>query len=153
MHWRRTDPVQTVGALLAVGQATADLMVKDLSRKSQLIQALPFEQGLGWAVVFAAPLGPNRDLVLPRLEAAIPLYDASNGWWLPVGIELDAPDHARAALWLAMPDFGARPPAIVVPRMRDASERTNEADVYLVRGPTPFADAERRISERQDATQ
>jgi len=140
MHWRRTDPVQSVGGLLVTGPGAADRLADAMIRKSALLQALPVEHGEDWAAVFAGPVGQDADVVLPRIDGSTPIYASGEGWWLPVGVEVDAPEPARAALWRAMGDhWGVRPPAIVVPKLTEGVIRSREADLFLVREPIPFA--------------
>lgn len=140
MHWRRTDPVQAVGAMMAIGPEAVDRLVRGMAGKSPLLRGLPVEHGAGWAVVFAAMI--EGEAVLPRLEGAIALHEAASGWWLPVGCALDAPEHALASLWRSLRDAdGVEPPAVIVPRFLPEAVRSDAADVYLLRGRTPFPES------------
>ncbi len=129
MRWIRTDPVQTVGAVLVRGPGAVEGLNRAMNGKPAALRALPFARGEDWAVLFA------QDGALPRLAEAMPLYEASPGWWLPVGWALAAPDHMQPALWQAIGEhYGLTPPAIVAP-----IGESNEADLYLVRHLAPFA--------------
>lgn len=142
MRWRRTDPVQEVGAAILIAPDAADAVTRALAGRPALRGALPVQFGDGWAAVFAAPLadGPPGDRLLPRLPAATPLHEAAPGWWLPVGVRLDGPDHAAPALWQGLAAAGgAQPPAIVIPRFQAGETASAEADLYLVPDPAPLA--------------
>ena len=138
MHWRRTAPVQEVGALIAFGPGVIDRILGSLARKSALFQDLRIDHGEGWIAIFAAPLAHESgtpDRILPSMEG-IPLYEDAPGWWLPVGVELGVPDHARAALRQALADHhGIRSPLIVVPRIAGESDMTDQADIYDILNP------------------
>ena len=70
------------------------------------------------------------------MAVATPLHEAAKGWWLPVGVELEAPVHAHAALWASLSErCGVAPPAIVVPRLAQGEAPASVADVFLVRDP------------------
>ncbi|MDQ0465007.1 hypothetical protein QO010_002791 [Caulobacter ginsengisoli] len=134
MRWVRTDPVQTVGAVLVRGPGAVEGLNRAMAGKPAALRSLPFARGEDWAALFARPDGENEP-VLPRLAGAVPLYEALPGWWLPVGWALAAPDHVQPVLWQAIGEhYGLAPPAIVVPR-----EEGDEADLYLVRHLAPFA--------------
>ncbi len=141
MTWRRTDPVQEVGALLAVGPGAAARVATEMAGRPAVLRALEVARGDDWIVVFAGALSDPTaagETVLPRLAGAIPLYEESPGWWLPVGVEMTAPTHVHAALRKAMArdnDFDA--PVVVVPRLDGADAEA--ADVYPVGRRTPLA--------------
>ncbi|NEX92581.1 hypothetical protein [Caulobacter sp. 17J65-9] len=137
MRWRRTDPVQEVGAMIAVGAEAAGRLVETLAARPRLAAVLPVAKSADWAVVFAASLPGEQDRLLPRMGDATPLYEAAPGWWLPVGAVLDAPDHARADLWAGLGEReGLRAPTVCLPRFGSA-DITGEADVYLVEHAAP----------------
>ena len=142
MHWRRTAPVQEVGALIAFGPGVIDRTLGSLARKSALFRDLRIDHGEGWIAIFAAPLADESgilDRILPSVEGTA-LYEDAPGWWLPVGVELDVPGHARAALRQALADHhGMRSPLIVVPRIEEAKDRTDQADIYAILNPLPLA--------------
>jgi hypothetical protein len=135
MRWRPTDPVQEVGAVIVTGPAAVARLADAMTRKASLIQSLPVVHGPAWAVVFAAPLSaPARDgedRVLPRLEGATPLYEAEPGCWLPVGVALDAPDHALPALWRMILDhYAVTPRSSSSPaQARSPVERVSETSI------------------------
>jgi len=139
MRWRRGEPLQSVGALILV-DADAEARLKEaLRHKSRLFRALPAAWGETWVVVFAAPVGGVNEPVLLQLPDAIALYEAASGWWLPVGVELEAPPHVHAALWASLLErCAATPPAVVLPRLAPGESSTREADVFLVRDPQPI---------------
>lgn len=139
MQWRRVDPVQPLAALIAIGDAAVDAMAAAMSRKSPLLQSLAVEHGDGWAAIFASAVPGEADPVLPRLGDVTPLYEAAPRVWLPVGVAMAVPDHARGALMQTMFDhYEAAPPAIVVPRFAGPATRSGEADLYLIRDPVAF---------------
>jgi hypothetical protein len=141
MRWRRAEPVQAVGAMIAIDKVAMGRLTEALCGKSPLFHMLPVEHGKDWAVVFAASTGGAPEPILPRLAGAVPLHEAAKGWWLPIGVELEAPTHVHAALWSALEDrSGVRPPAVVVPRLKDGDASTPDADVFLIRDPAPFSD-------------
>ena len=152
MHWRRTAPVQEVGALIAFGPGVIDRIFESLARKSTLFRDLRIDHGEGWIAIFAAPLEDESgasDRILPNLEGTA-LYEDAPGWWLPVGIELGAPGHARAALRQALANHhDLRSPLIVVPRI-DASDMTDQADIYAILNPRPLG-AYRLLPQDVDA--
>jgi hypothetical protein len=142
MHWRRTAPVQEVGALIAFGPGVIDRTLGSLARKSALFRDLRIDHGEDWIAIFAAPLADESgtpagtpDRILPSVEG-IPLYEDAPGWWLPVGVELGVPGHARAALRQALADHhGMTNSLIVVPRITEASDMTDQADIYAILNP------------------
>lgn len=137
MRWRRADPVQTVGALLLRGPGAARRLDEGMAGKPAALRALPVARGQDWAALFARPAGEG-EAILPRLAGALPLHEASPGWWLPVGWLLAAPAHVQPDLWRAMAlHYGVAPPAVVVPRAEDESAAS--ADLYLIRHLAPFA--------------
>lgn len=136
MRWRRTDPVQEIGALIVTGPGAAERLAAAMASKSVLFQSLAVEHGRDWAAVFAGPVAGESDPVLPRLQGATPLY-RTQGWWLPVGVALDAPDHVHAALFAELAaHHRIGLPAILIPRFNGEDE---SADVYPVADPVPFA--------------
>jgi hypothetical protein len=142
MHWRRTAPVQEVGALIAFGPGVIDRTLGSLARKSALFRDLRIDHGEDWIAIFAAPLADESgtpagtpDRILPSV-GGIPLYEDAPGWWLPVGVELGVPGHARAALRQALADHhGMTNSLIVVPRITEASDMTDQADIYAILNP------------------
>jgi hypothetical protein len=139
MAWRRTDPVQTIGALIAIGDAAVDAFVTSMSRKSRLLQSLAVEHGDGWAAIFSGTVPRETGMVLPRLDGVTALYEIAPRIWLPAGVTIDAPAHVQGALIAAMFDhYDVAPPAIVVPRFGDTAAWTDEADLYVVREPVAF---------------
>jgi hypothetical protein len=139
MCWRRTDPVQDVGAMILIGPAAFERLASALSGKSALFRGLLVEHNADWAVVFAAPLeGVDGGSILPRIEGATPLYLAAQQCWLPVGVALDAPDRIAPGLWVRLREQASREtPLVFVPRFRDGPA-ADAADVYLVRRPAPL---------------
>lgn len=139
MRWRRTDPVQDVVAMILTGPDAPDRLASALAAKSALFRSLPVEHGADWSAVFAAPLeGDGGESIVPRIPGATALYLAARDCWLPVGVVLDAPDHAAPDLWRRLreqPSIGA--PMIVIPRF-DTAGMTAQADVYIVRRPIPL---------------
>lgn len=142
MHWRRTAPVQEVGALIAFGPGVVDRTLRDLARKSAIFGDLRVDYGEGWIAIFAAALMDESgasDRILPSVEGTA-LYEDAPGWWLPVGVELDVPGHARVPLRQALADHhDMRSPLIVVPRIEEATDRTDQADIYAILNPLPLA--------------
>ena len=142
MHWRRTAPVQEVGALIVFGPGVIDRTLESLARKSALFRDLRIDHGEGWIAIFAAPLADESgisDRILPSVEGTA-LYEDAPGWWLPVGVELGAPGHVRPALRQALADqHRIRSSLIVVPRIEEAKDRTDQADIYEILNPLPFA--------------
>ena len=139
MRWRRGEPLQSVGALILIDVDAKARLQNALLHKSRLFRALPFAWGEGWVVLFAAPVGDLDEPVLPRLPGSIALYEAAEGWWLPVGVELEAPVHVHAALWASLTErSAAAPPAVVAPRLASSEPSTHEADVFLIRDLQPI---------------
>lgn len=153
MQWRRTAPVQEVGALIASGPGVIDRTLGRLARKSALFRDLRIDHGEGWIAIFAAPLEDESgasDRILPSLEGTA-LYEDAPGWWLPVGIELGVPGHARAALRQALAaHHDLRSRVIVVPRIEEASDTTDQADIYAILNPMPLG-AYRLLPQDADA--
>jgi len=149
MQWRRTDPVQTVDALIAIGASAVDAMAAALAGKTGVFRTLKVERGEDWAVLFAASVPDADEAVLPHLAGVTPLYRAARDFWLPVGVAMAVPDHARDMLLRAMLDhYCVAPPAIAVPRFAEGQANSGEADLYLIRDPVPFdqsALAQRRV--------
>jgi hypothetical protein len=140
MRWRRADKVQEIGALIVTGSGAAERLAAAMAGKSHLLQALKVEHGAGWAMVLAAPLEGESERMLPRIAGAIPLYEAAKGWWFPVGVALDVPDHLHAALLAAFAaEHRIQLPAVVVPRF--VGDTAGGADVFLVRDPVAFRDS------------
>jgi hypothetical protein len=145
MHWRRTAPVQPVGALLLRGIDCVDRAFTALAGKSDLFRSLTVEYGDDWIVVFASVLAGEGDdepvKILPTLADAIPLYEEAKSWWLPVGMALGTPYHAQASLREALcAEHGFTPPVIIAPRFEGEAETADHADIYLIRQPRPFGD-------------
>jgi hypothetical protein len=139
MFWRRTDPVQDVGALFVHGDGAAERLAAALGARLAVLGGLLVAHGEGWATVFAAPFGEERHGVLPRLRGALPLYDAGRGWWFPVGTAIDVPDHVRELLIGALATrYAIDPPAILIPRFTSEIGRSAEADAYVVGRAVPF---------------
>lgn len=139
MQWRRTDPVQTVDALIAIGASAVDAMAAGMRGKASLFRTLKIEAGDDWAALFAASVPDADEAVLPHLAGVTPLYRAARDFWLPVGVAMAVPDHALAPLLRAMFDhYCVAPPAIAVPRFADTQASTREADLSLTREPIPF---------------
>lgn len=139
MLWKRTDPVQTVDALIAIGASVVDAMAVAMAGKPGRFRTLRVEVGDDWAALFAAPIPDAEEAVLPHLAGTRPLYLAARDFWLPVGVAMAVPDHARDPLLRAMFDhYCVAPPAIAVPRFADGQANTREADLYLIREPIPF---------------
>lgn len=143
MHWRRTAPVQDVGALIAFGPGVTERTLAILARKSALFRELRIGHGEDWIAIFAVPLADESgrpDRILPSLNS-IALYEDAPGWWLPVGVELGVPDHARAALRQSMADrHQIGTPAIVVPRIAEAADIAEQADIYAIIHARPLGD-------------
>lgn len=130
MHWRRADPVQEVDALILTGADAPRRLAEALAGKPAAFQALKMVRGAEWAAIFAGEL--DGVPVLPRVAGAIALYRVAPGWWLPVGVAVEAPAHAQGALFAALGDwFGVVAPAILVPRFADG-DVTDAADAYPV---------------------
>jgi hypothetical protein len=145
MHWRRTAPVQPVGALLLRGMDCVDRAFTALAGKSDLFRSLSLEFGDDWIVVFASVLEGEGDdepvKILPTLADATPLHEEAKGWWLPVGIVFGVPDHAQAWLCDALcAEHGFAPPVIIAPYFEAEAETADQADIYLIRQPRPFGD-------------
>jgi hypothetical protein len=141
MRWRRTDPVQTVGALILVGPGAVERLAEALAGKAAAFSSLAVARGEAWAAVFAGPPpeDPGGEPILPRITGAEPLYEAEPGWWLPVGLALNAPDHLGPVLWRALGEhYGLAPPAIVAPRLEPGAEDADSADLYLIRHTGPL---------------
>lgn len=143
MRWRRTDPVQTVGALIATGERAVARVAAAMAAKPAAFRALPVEHGEDWIVLFAGAVrlddAAEPDPLLPRLAGTIALYAAGEGWWLPVGVALAAPDAMHAPLMRAMAEkSGVAAPAVIVPRLSAGVTASDEADVYPIRHPVPF---------------
>jgi len=153
MHWRRTASVQEVSALIAFGPGVIDRTLGSLARKSALFRDLVIDHGEDWIAIFAAPLADESgtpDRILPSVEGTA-LYEDAPGWWLPVGVELGVPGHARAVLRQALADHhGVRSPLIVVPRIAEASDLTDQADIYAILNPSPL-EAYRLLPQDPDA--
>ncbi|MBB4098080.1 hypothetical protein [Sphingomonas kyeonggiensis] len=151
MQWRRTDPVQTVDALIAIGASAVDAMAAGLAGKTGVFRTLKVELGDDWAVLFAASVPDVDEAVLPHLAGVTPLYRAARDFWLPVGVAMAVPDHARDLLLRAMLDhYCVALPAIAVPRFAEGQPNTGEADLYLIRDPVPFSQS--ALSQRRVAT-
>jgi hypothetical protein len=141
MHWRRIASVQLVGALLARGPGCVERTLSQLRQKSILFQSLDVESGEDWIVVFAAFLARDSEPVriLPSLPDTIPLYEEATGWWLPVGVALGVPAHAKDALREALSaDNRIVPPMIIVPRFLADAQSADQADIYTVQNPRPY---------------
>jgi hypothetical protein len=119
-----------------------------MAAKSPLLRSRPAQRGQNWIAIFAR-LGSDdgEEPMLPRLDDAVALYQEAPGWWLPVGLAMDVPDHARGEMRRAIGEhFGFAPPAIVAPRLLDGEVRTGGADVYLIGSLTSFD----RLAPRRD---
>ncbi|WP_206244073.1 hypothetical protein [Novosphingobium terrae] len=133
MRWLRVAPLQTVDGLLLTGGDARDRLAQALAGKPRAIRMLPFASGAGWAALFARPLEPDGEPVLPRIADAMPLYRATDGWWFPVGWALNVPAHALGevlAHLAAAHDLAL--PAIAVPRAPDDAE-CGACDLYPIR--------------------
>lgn len=154
MQWRRVNPVQTVGALIATRDEAVDALAATMSRKSGLFQSLMVEHGDGWAAIFGARIPGEQDILIPHLAGVTSLYELAPGMWFPVGVVMAAPDHARDALMRAIFDhYRVTPPAIVVPRFRLADDQTGEADLYLIRNPVAFHNSALSAAGRLDVAE
>jgi hypothetical protein len=140
MHWRRVAPVQNVGAQIVTGRGAVEQVRERLAGKSRLFSELQIDHGDDWIAVFAVPLADESggaDTILPDL-GGISLYEEAPGWWLPVGVEAGAPEHARGSLrdaLLAVHDV--RMPVILVPRFDGDATRSTQAALYAVGKPVP----------------
>jgi hypothetical protein len=138
MAWRRTDPVQEIGALILVAEDAARRLAETLRQKPALLAGLKAEHGLGWAALFAAPVGTEGEVVLPRIAGAIPLHERADGWWFPVGTRLDVPAHVEQPMIAAMAAaHGVRTPAVAIPRF-EGGNRASAADIYPIVDPRPI---------------
>ena len=154
MQWRRVDPVQTVGALIATRDEAVDALAAAMSRKSGLFQSLMIEHGDGWAAIFGARIPGEQDLLIPHLAGATSLYELAPGMWFPVGVAMAAPDHTLDALMRAIFDhYRATPPAIIVPRFGPTGDQTDEADLYLIRNPVAFHHSSLSVTGRLDVSE
>ncbi len=134
MFWRRTDPLQEVGALIVRGGDAAARLARAMAARP-VLGGLTVCVGEEWAAVFGAALDGGDGAVLPRVEGAIALYEAIPRWWLPVGVAIDLPDFARDAVMAALAaEHGIRSPVVVIPR-----DGSDEADAYAIQGAVPFA--------------
>lgn len=134
MRWRRCDPVQDVSALIVRGVDAASRLARALASRNDVLGALAVEHGERWAAVLS-----GADAMLPRITGALALYEASPGRWLPVGVELDVPRHARDPLWGALVErSGLRSGVIVVPRFVDDEETSAAVDLYPIGQSLPF---------------
>ncbi|HEX8669744.1 MAG TPA: hypothetical protein VF727_15370 [Allosphingosinicella sp.] len=144
MHWRRLDPVQPVGALIAVGHDAPARIEAAMAGKSRLLHACPSARGEEWIVLFAVPApsqSAEAEALLPRLEGATPLYPLFAGLWLPVGTAPAVPDHVTEPLMDALLSRHAvSRPAVLVPRFEGAVEQTRQAALYAVGQPRPIGD-------------
>lgn len=140
MRWRRVDPVQTIDAAILLGADAAGRLRAAIGR-SALFRTLRVAHGEDWAAVFAGEVtgaGGRRELILPRIAGAVPLYEAAPDWWLPAGVAVDVPAHVEGTLWRAMAaSRHIQPPAIVLPRF-EADGTSGEADLYLAQQAAPF---------------
>lgn len=134
MQWRRTDPVQPVGALLAVGTDAVVQAEVQLARKSVLFRQLKQVRGGDWLAYFATKLSSGEDegvLALPHINAMRPLYEETQGWWLPVGTEMAVAEILRPDLRQALcAQKRVKPPFILVPRFGSTQTIASVADLY-----------------------
>lgn len=134
MFWRRTDAVQDVGALILVGADATDRLARALAAKPAPFRALPFAHGRDWAALFAADDGEGTT-ILPHIGGAIPLHAVARDIWLPIGVAVDAPDHAVAELLAALcARHRVGPPVVILPS-RDAA---GEGDLFAIDYRLPF---------------
>ncbi|HEY5721861.1 MAG TPA: hypothetical protein VIT45_06020 [Allosphingosinicella sp.] len=136
MYWRRTAPVQPVGALIATGAGAPERVAVAVAAKSRLFGACRCASGPNWIVLLAAPAEPGSasgEELLPSIETMVPLYDSGSSIWLPVGIELDVPGHVAGPLMDALRRRHAiESPAVFVPRFEEGWESAMKADLYLL---------------------
>ena len=133
MQWRHIDPVQPVGALLAVGRDAVVQAETQLARKSALFQQLKQIKGFDWLVYFATKITHDGDdvLILPYISGMLPLYEEVPGWWLPVGTEMAVAEVLRADLRQALcVKKRLKPPFILVPRFLSSDTIAHAADLY-----------------------
>lgn len=137
MHWRKTDPLQSVGALFARGDAAANA-VAALEGKSAHFRSLPIARGEDWIILLAGSLsageGEAPAMILPSLPGTLPLHEEAQGWWLPVGVECDAPPQARPALRQALGDaYAVAPPLALIPEFDGDANKTRRVHIYPIR--------------------
>lgn len=139
MRWRRTAPVQPVGALIAIGPDAPDRIVEVIAAKSRFFAACRCARGVGWIVVLAATVDSGAgEGLLPRIEGTTALHDSGSGLWLPVGTILDVPAHAAQAVTDALLERHAGGgPAVMIPRFR-GGEAAREGDLYLLSNMAPL---------------
>lgn len=135
MHWRRVPPVQDVGAQIVTGPDAVMQVRARLAAKSILFSELQVDHGDDWVALFAVPLvdeAGGTDAILPDIGAT-PLYEEAPGWWLPVGMEIGAPEPARASLRDAlMVAHHVQVPLIVVPLFDGEASLSRRADLYAI---------------------
>jgi hypothetical protein len=138
MHWRRVAPVQDVGAQIVIRPGAVEQVRARLAAKSLLFSELQIDHGDDWVAIFAMPLvdeSGSADTILPDLGGTS-LYEEAPGWWLPVGVAVAAPQHARASLRDAlMAAHDVRMPVIVVPRFEGDATLSRQALLYAVENP------------------
>lgn len=137
MHWRKTDPLQSVGALFACGDAAVDA-VAALEGKSALFRSLPIARGKDWIILLAGSVPGEESeataMILPSLPGTLPLHEEAEGWWLPVGVECGVPPQARPALRQALGDaYAVAPPLALIPEFEGAAGTTRRVHVYPIR--------------------
>lgn len=135
MQWRRVDPVQHVGGLLAVGETMSANAQAQLAGKSKFFDQMLSVRGEGWIAWFAAKIMDENGqevAILPQLSGTLPLYEEAEGWWLPVGVAFDWPEaqsrELRQALCVA---HAINPPFALIPRFVDSAQVTSAADIYI----------------------
>jgi hypothetical protein len=134
MQWRRIDPVQQVGALLAVGTDAVVQAENRLASKSPLFQQMKQAKGRDWLAYFAIRI-PSVDgeyeFALPHIVDMQPLYEETAGWWLPVGTEMAIAETLRPELRRAIcKEKKLKPPFILIPRFAPNESIAYAADVY-----------------------
>jgi hypothetical protein len=134
MQWQRIDPVQTVGALLAIGVDAVAEAEAQLAQKSELFQQITQVRGQDWLAYFGTTISLDDGgnfLALPNITAMRPLYEEVPGWWLPVGTAMSVAEILRPDLRLALcAKKLIKPPFILVPRFGPAENVSSVADVY-----------------------
>ncbi len=128
--------------MIVRGPGAVEAVLRSLSEKSALFGRLGIDHGADWIAVFAAALPGEEgagEAVLPALDG-VPLYADGTGWWLPVGVEIDAPAQAHDSLRTALGAYhGLRGSAIVVPRFVGDAPSTDAADLYGLGATVPLA--------------
>lgn len=141
MLWRRTAPVQEVGAQIICGSDAVQKAIVRLANKSRLFDDVRIDHGDCWIAIFAAALNEQHDtseLLLPNL-GGIALYEDAPGWWLPVGMEVTLPSPARTTMRNGlMSEHDVSVPLIVVPRFDDDATLCDKADIYAIGELMPY---------------